>query len=323
MTHWQPNASIKTLQQRSQIIQKIRQFFYQRDTLEVETPILASAGVTDLYLDNLTTKFALNSTQPPLKLYLQTSPEYAMKRLLAAGSGSIFQIFKAFRNDESGRYHNPEFSMLEWYRVGFDHFDLMAEMAELLQPLLGYRDNIEQITYQAVFQKHLNIDPLTSSTAQLKQCLDDYNQPDLAQMSDDKTDLLQFLFSQCIEPQIGQSAPCFVYDFPAEQASLAKLSKTDPRVAERFEVYYKGIELANGFNELTDPNAQLNRFKQDNQARRLQGKTEQPIDHKLIAALSSGLPQCAGVALGIDRLVMLALNKTHIDDVISFNLHTS
>ncbi|KMT65678.1 elongation factor P--(R)-beta-lysine ligase [Catenovulum maritimum] len=317
---WQPTASIKTLKQRAAIIQQIRQFFYERKVMEVETPLLASAGVTDLYLENLITEFQGPGFATPKELYLQTSPEFAMKRLLAAGSGCIFQICKAARDDESGRYHNPEFSILEWYRIGFNHFDLIDEIDQLLQLVLSC-EKAERYSYQAVFQQHLGIDPLTASAQELKLALMSQGEADLANMSDNKTDLLQFILSQCIEPKIGQSRPCVIYNFPAEQASLAKISKQDNRVAERFEIYYKGIELANGFHELTDSNEQAKRFEQDNKARVEAGKKPKPIDYNLLAALSAGLPDCAGVALGIDRLVMLALNKPHIDQVLSFNIH--
>ncbi|WAJ69591.1 elongation factor P--(R)-beta-lysine ligase [Catenovulum adriaticum] len=320
MQNWQPSASIQALKQRAQIIQTIRHFFSKQNVLEVETPLLARHGVTDLHLENLTTEFNGPGFHQGVELYLQTSPEYAMKRLLAAGSGCIYQICKAFRNDESGRFHNPEFTMLEWYRLGFDHFKLMDETEALLRQVLNCPP-AQRLTYQQVFLKYTSIDPLKTSVGALKTFLEDHNQIDIANCLHTETDLLQWIFSDFIEPNIGQKAPCFVYHFPAAQASLAKLSQADQRVAERFEVYFKGIELANGFHELTDKDEQLKRFEQDNQLRQNNGKPAKPIDQHLLAALESGLPDCAGVALGIDRLIMLALNHTEIKQSLSFDLN--
>ncbi len=322
MTLWQPSASIDDLKHRSKIIQYLRQFFYQRGVLEIETPLLASTGVTDLYLDNMTSQFIGPEHASGKICYLQTSPEYAMKRLLAAGSSCIFQICKAFRNDELGRYHNPEFTMLEWYRVGYNHHDLMQELNTLLQGVLSC-ETADKYTYQNIFIKLLNIDPLCSNKNELSLFLDAHNYGDIASQLDSYDDLLQFIFSQFIEPQIGLERPCFVYNFPANQASLAKINTEDPRTAARFEAYYKGIELANGFYELSDANEQEKRFKKDNQLRQAQGLASKPIDNKLIAALEHGLPDCAGVAVGIDRLIMLALNKTHISEVLSFDIKRS
>ncbi len=322
MTLWQPSASIDDLKHRAKIIQYIRQFFYQRDVLEVETPLLASAGVTDLYLDNMTSQFIGPEHASGKTCYLQTSPEYAMKRLLAAGSSCIFQICKAFRNDELGRYHNPEFTMLEWYRINYDHHDLMQELNTLLQGVLN-SEAADKYTYQDIFIKLLKIDPLSSNTNELSLFLKDNNYSDIARQLDSYDDLLQFIFSQFIEPKIGQDRPCFIYDFPANQASLAKINTDDPRTAARFEAYYKGIELANGFYELSDASEQVKRFEKDNQLRQVQGLASKPIDDKLIAALEHGFPNCAGVAVGIDRLIMLALNKYHISEVLSFDMKRS
>ncbi len=320
MQNWQPSASIPALKQRAKIIQVIRHFFAEKNVLEVETPLLATSGVTDLHLENLTSEFNGPGFNDGLTLYLQTSPEYAMKRLLAAGSGCIYQICKAFRNDESGRFHNPEFTMLEWYRVGFDHFMLMDETEQLLKLVLNCLP-AERLTYQQAFLKFTSIDPLDTSINQLKTFLKSNDQADLADILESETDLLQWIFTDFIEPEIGQEAPCFIYHFPAAQASLAKLSRTDNRVADRFEVYFKGIELANGFHELTDKAEQQKRFEQDNRLRIDNGKTEKPIDQHLLAALENGLPDCAGIALGIDRLIMLALGHNEIKDSLSFDLN--
>ncbi len=285
--------------------------------MEVETPCLSQATVTDLHLVSFTTEFIGPGFAQGKTLHLQTSPEYAMKRLLAFDSGSIFQINRAFRNEEAGRFHNPEFTLLEWYRVGFDDFALMAEVDELLQQVLNC-PKAEQRSYQSVFQQYLNVDPLNTSVAALRAASTQHGLGDVAAEETNLDTLLQLLFSQVVEPQIGQQAPCFIYHFPASQAALAKLHPADNRVAERFEVYFKGIELANGFHELTDADEQLRRFEQDNALRMADGKQANKIDHHLIDALRAGLPDCAGVALGIDRLVMLALNETSIDKVLAF-----
>ncbi|WP_017443695.1 elongation factor P--(R)-beta-lysine ligase [Gayadomonas joobiniege] len=319
MNQWQPSASIEFLRQRAAVIRQIREFFWQRDVLEVETPSLARFGVSDVHLENLNTQYKGPGHPDGLRLHLQTSPEYAMKRLLAAGSGSIFQICKAFRDDESGRYHNLEFSLLEWYRPGFTAHQLMAETSALVSQVLQV-PTADIITYQQAFLAQLDIDPLTANVAELKALLCQHKLADLAALTEDKHTLLQWIFSQLIEPVIAQNQPCFIYQFPAEQASLAKLSPQDPRVAERFELYYQGIELANGFDELTCAKQQQARFEADNGRRRQLNKAEKPIDSYLLQALAAGLPQCSGIALGLDRLIMLATGAEHINQVLAFPL---
>lgn len=314
---WMPTASIEQLKKRALLLARIRQFFLERDVLEVDTPVMSHATVTDIHLHTFQTQFVGPGYADGSRLYLMTSPEFHMKRLLAAGSGSIYQINKAFRNEENGRYHNPEFTMLEWYRVGFDHHDLMDEMDTLLQSVLNTGE-AERLTYQNAFITVLGVCPLQGTMSELKQAADKLGLSDIAQPEEDRDTLLQLLFSVGVEPHIGQQVPVFVYDFPASQAALAKINSQDPRVADRFEVYFKGIELANGFHELDNPTEQLARFKQDNAKRQQMGLPEQPIDYHLIRALESGLPECAGVALGIDRLIMLALNEDHIDQVTAF-----
>ncbi len=322
--NWRPSASLQQLQKRAKIIQTIRHFFIDRGLLEVETPTLSQAGVTDIHLFCFKTNFIgpeISSAKQNclgLPLYLQTSPEFHMKRLLSAGSGSIFQISKAYRNEESGRFHNPEFTLLEWYQVGFDHFLLMDEMDLLLQLVLN-SETARRCTYQDAFLEVLNVDPLTANLKELKEAGSELNLGDVIDNETDKDTILQLLFCVAIEPVIALYKPCFIYNFPASQAALARISPDDPRVAERFEVYYKGIELANGFHELSDATEQLTRFQEDNRLRRLKGLEEMPIDQHFISSLKS-LPDCAGVALGIDRLVMLATEQTHIDDVLSFTI---
>ncbi|BAX51694.1 TPA: elongation factor P--(R)-beta-lysine ligase [Photobacterium damselae] len=314
---WQPTADVAMLKQRAKLIAAIRQFFYQRDVLEVDTPAMSQATVTDIHLHTFKTEFVGPGFADGQILYLMTSPEFHMKRLLSAGSGAIYQICKSFRNEESGRYHNPEFTMLEWYRPGFDHHQLMDEMDELLQLILGCQQ-AERMSYQQAFLNVLGVCPLEGSMLELKQAAAKLGLSDIAEPEEDRDTLLQLLFSIGIEGKIGQEVPAFVYDFPASQAALAQINPTDNRVAERFEVYFKGIELANGFHELANGDEQLIRFEADNHKRIEMGLEPQPIDMNLVNALRAGFPDCAGVALGIDRLIMLALGLKHIDQVTAF-----
>jgi len=303
--------------QRADLIAKVRRFFAERDVVEVETPCLSQGTVTDVHLEAFSVPLTVDKGND-VKLYLQTSPEFAMKRLLARGYQSIYQLGKAFRNEDQGRYHNPEFTMLEWYRLGFDHHMLMDEVSDLLMAILDC-NKPTMMTYQEVFLSILSVDPLDASCEDLKILIESRGDLDnWLREEDNKDTLLQFIFASYIETQIGIDAPAIVYEFPSSQASLAKISRNDSRVAERFEVYFKGLELANGFNELTDANEQTRRFESDNVERKKLGLEEKPIDHRFIAALNSGLPDCAGVALGVDRLIMIALEKYTIEDVLTF-----
>jgi lysyl-tRNA synthetase class 2 len=306
---------------RGNVINAIRDFFENKNVIEVETPSLSIGTVTDPYLEAFSTQYNYldnSDIDQSQQLYLQTSPEFHMKRLLASGYGCIFQICKAFRHEDSGRYHNPEFTLLEWYRIGFDQHDLMAEVDELLSTVVKTPES-EKISYQNLFIKFVSVDPLTATFNQLYEVIELRGKAaDWLYESDDCDLLLQFIFSEIIEKNIGLSRPCFVYNFPFAQASLAKECDEDNRVAQRFECYFKGVELANGFNELTDADIQITRFEQDNSKRQQLGLATKNIDDNFIKALQSGLPQCAGVALGIDRLMMIALEKSAIEDVISF-----
>jgi len=323
---WQPTLTWQFAQQRAEILQRIRKFFADRDVIEVETPALSLGTITDVHLEPFSCRYNFLSDSPitdATTLYLQTSPEFHMKRLLASGYGCIYQIAKAFRNEPAGSHHNPEFTMLEWYRLGFDHFELMDEVAELLQVVLNC-NTATKITYQEIFLSEVGIDPLVASRKELLSAIRKYDKLSDWLLSEDSTDiLLQFIFSEIIEPNIGNTEPCFVYNFPQSQASLAKLEPTDVRVAQRFECYFKGIELVNGFNELTDAKVQLERFQQDNEYRQAMGLIKKPIDQHFILCLSHGLPQCSGVALGVDRLVMLALGSKTIEQVITFPTNRS
>lgn len=294
------------------MLSNIRGFFAEREVLEVDTPALSHHGVTDRYMRSMTADIDCSAE----KGFLQTSPEYAMKRLLAAGSGSIYQICKAFRQDEVGAKHNPEFTMLEWYRLGFDHFQLMDDVFGLVTEVLGPKQR-QDFTYQQVFIDYLGIDSLSIKDDELEQ----FARSNLGSLPEDleRDDFLSLLFEDKIERQLGkQGVVSFIYDYPASQAALARISETDPRVAHRFELYIEGVELANGFYELADSEQQLARFKADNQWRKCNNLPEIAIDQRFIAALEHGLPECSGVALGLDRLLMIKLNTKDIQEVIAF-----
>ncbi len=318
---WQATLSWENAQKRADILQQIRNFFAERNVLEVETPALAQGTITDVHLDAFSCQYDFLQTSAAgqsVDLYLQTSPEFHMKRLLASGYGCIYQIAKAFRHEGYGSFHNPEFTMLEWYRLGFDHFQLMEEVAVLLKIILKCQQPT-QITYQDLFKRSVALDPLTASTEEVLNVIKQHNKiSDWLLKENDIDVLLQFTFSEIIEPTIGLTEPCFVYNFPRSQASLAKISACDHRVAERFECYFQGIELVNGFHELTDVEQQLERFQEDNCKRLQMNLPKRSIDKNFIQALQQGLPACSGVALGIDRLVMLALKITHIKQVQTF-----
>ena len=309
---WRPTATISQLRARAKIIADIRAFFSERDVLEVDTPLLCRVTATDPHL--LSIRVPLHNHEMG---FLQTSPEFPMKRLLASGIGSIYSLGKVFRGDESGRYHNLEFTMLEWYRIGFDHHQLMDEMDDLFRRILNSPKAI-RVTYRELFRQFLNIDPFTAALSELQNAAhqNNINGPDLGE---DRDTWLQLLMSHLIEPQLGNTQPHFIINFPASQAALAKIRQEDGQlVGERFEVYIQGIELANGYHELTDDKEQRHRFNADNTQRKKMHLPELPIDENLLAALGHGMPECAGVALGVDRLIMLATKASHINEVIAF-----
>ena len=312
---WQPTTSVKNLLTRAKLLTEIRRFFTDRGLLEVETPVLSEFGVTDVHLATFSTEFISPFGEQSKTLWLSTSPEYHMKRLLAAGSGPIFQISKVFRNEEAGNRHNPEFTMLEWYRPHFDMYRLINEVDDLLQQILECPP-AESMSYQFAFQQYVGLDPLSADLSELVEKAEKHQL--IGAENESRDTLLQFLFSTVVEPQIGQEAPVVVYHFPASQAALAQISSEDLRVAERFEFYYKGLELANGFHELSDAREQLRRFQQDNLQREKMGLPVRAIDIRLLAALQAGIPNCSGVALGVDRLLMIAMGTESIKDVISF-----
>lgn len=317
-TFWQPSCSIELLQQRARMLQRIRVFFANRNVLEVETPLLNAACGTDPNLDFFSTFYET----PPNRqqLFLQTSPEFAMKRLLAAGSGSIFQICKAFRNGEVGRFHNPEFTMLEWYRVDFDLAQLMSEVEALFSNLFENRLNAPQrVGYQTIFFEFTGLDALNFSFEKYRLFAEKENLLDAVTICGENHVLwLDFLFSFCVQPHLGKNGLCLVYGYPACQSSLARLNPENPLITERFEVFLNGVELGNGYHELTDVKEQKRRFDAEVEIRKQQNLPVVVKDEHLLAALEHGLPDCAGIALGLDRILMLLTGKNSISDVISF-----
>jgi elongation factor P--(R)-beta-lysine ligase len=321
-TNWQPTTTLSMLRLRAKLLADIRQFFLARHVLEVETPLLCHATVTDPHLHSFQTEYCLDNTEQQQTLYLQTSPEFAMKRLLAAGSGPIYQISKAFRNQgESGRYHNPEFSLLEWYQPGYDHHQLMDEVEALLKKLLAC-EAAQRFSYAEIFQQYLNSDPHQLTLQEIKQLANRLDRATENLGLNTIGDYLNFLMSYVIEPQLPKQL-VFIYDYPLTLAALAKVRRSTMPVAERFEVYFHDIELANGFHELSDANEQRLRFRNDLRARTAHGYPPVSIDEYLLAALTHGLPDCAGVALGIDRLLMLMTKANKISEVISFPIQHS
>lgn len=319
---WRPSATLATLRQRAELLARLRGYFAQQGVLEVETPLLASAGVTDPHIPS----FSLSDTPGQdggTQRYLNTSPEFAMKRLLVAGSGPIYQVCKAFRQGEQGRHHNPEFSLLEWYRPGSDHHQLMQDVAALISELAeGLRKfgPVEYLSYHDCFQQQLGLDPHTATAPVLRECAQQNGAPVVCGLADDDRDgWLDLLMSLCVQPHLGRGHLCFVYDYPESQAALARVRPGNPAVAERFELFIDGIELANGFHELQDAGEQRARFEADLARRQRDGLEPIIMDERLLGALEAGLPTCAGVALGLDRLLMVLAEKQYVREVLSFD----
>ena len=323
LNEWQPTCSIEMLRLRAQVFDDIRQFFSARAVLEVETPLLSHSSGTDPQLDFFTTDYC----SPPLQhtLFLQTSPEFAMKRLLAAGSGSIYQICKAFRNGESGRFHNPEFTLLEWYRVGFTLPQLMDEIAELMAVLFnGHRalNPAQRFSYQEIFQRYTGLNPLEFSYQDYCAYARDNHMPEAVSIcGHDHALWLDFIFSHNVQPHLGENAVCMVYGYPACQSSLARINEYNSQITDRVEVFINGIELGNGYYELTDAKEQDRRFDEEIAIRQQRKRPVTVKDKHLIAALEAGLPECSGMAIGLDRLLMLLANSASIDDVLNFPIH--
>ena len=317
---WRPTATLEALRQRAELLARLRRYFAGREVLEVETPLLSAAGIPDPHIPSFIT---MPGPDGETSRYLNTSPEFAMKRLLAAGVGPIFQVCKAFRRGEQGRYHNPEFTLLEWYRPGFDHLRLMDEVDVLVRRLAeGFRPLgcSERLSYRSCFQQYLEIDPLNADVSALKSCARAQGLGEVAGLSDaDKDAWLDLLMGHCIQPHLGKKGPTFVYDYPASQAALARIRPGEPTVAERFELFIDGIELANGFHELQDAHEQRARFEADLVRRQVEKLEPVALDERLLKALEAGLPACAGVALGLDRLQLMLTGRVRIQDTLAFS----
>jgi lysyl-tRNA synthetase class 2 len=317
-------ASLDVLKLRASMLARIREFFARLDILEVDTPVLSRAATTDPALCSFKTIYSGPGAAGDEPRYLHTSPEFPMKRLLAAGSGSIYQICKVFRNGESGIRHNPEFTLLEWYRTGFDEIDLMHEVQRLVTEVLADImpiDSIQHWCYRDLFVEMAAVDPFTATAAELSALLQSrYGVTAVGLANDDCDAWLDLMMTHVIEPRLGNGL-VFIRDYPASQAALARVHPGDPPVASRFEVYLNGIELANGFHELANAEEQQRRFESELQRRRKTGSEAVIMDERLLSALHAGLPDCAGVALGLDRLLMLASGSRHVQDVLAFPFH--
>jgi lysyl-tRNA synthetase class 2 len=309
---WRPDAVAATLKARAELNGSVRAFFVARGVLEVETPILSAHATVDRFIESFRTADGR---------WLQTSPEFAMKRLLAAGSGPIFQIARVFRLEEQGRHHNPEFTMLEWYRPGLSMHQLMDEVEALMRVLVGGDSAFDRLSYRDAFLRYAGFDPHASSAAEMRAAAiaaDLVSANDFVEESSDFW--LDLWMSRVVSPTLGTATPSFVYDFPASQSALAQVRHDTPPVAERFELFWRGIELANGFHELADANEQRARFEADQQYRSDAELVVPPYDAHLIAALGSGdFPDCSGVALGLDRVLMLKLGLSELKQVLAFS----
>jgi lysyl-tRNA synthetase class 2 len=317
VTDFLPTASLDQLRRRSELLRQLRAFFERRGFWEVETPLLSADTVIDRHLDPILVEHPLGRSTPQ-PYWLQTSPEYGMKRLLAAGATAIYQVTRAFRRDEWGPLHNPEFTMVEWYRTGDDLAGGMQLLAELADGLLSYGP-AEQVTYDDVFRKHLGVDPHRASCGELRAAA---NQREISIPSsladDDRDSWLHLLMAEFIQPRLGVTHPLILYDYPASQAALARTRPEDPPVAERFELFCHGIELANGYHELLDADVLADRHRRENQWRLRDGKVALPEHSRLLEAMRVGLPACTGVALGFDRLVMVAVGAKSLAEVMAF-----
>jgi lysyl-tRNA synthetase class 2 len=312
---WQPCADAEIIKKRAWLLEQVRDFMKSRNITEVDTPVLSHFAISDPYIQSLSTTHA---SERDVVLYLHTSPEFCMKRLLASGLGSIYQIAHVFRNEESGKRHNTEFTMLEWYRVEFGYYQLMDEIGQLLIKI-GLEVPVK-ITYAESFRQTVNLDPHMVDTAALQTLC---KQAGWDAEDADRHSLLDFVFSEIVMANFKSSKPLIVYDYPECMSALSTLKNSEPVVSERFELFINGMEIANGFNELTDVDEQLKRFQADIQTRRNKGLAEPPIDEHFLAALESGLPVCAGVAVGIDRLLMVLSGKDDINEVTTFSLENN
>ncbi len=316
---WRPTAARAMLERRAELLALARRFFADRGVLEVDTPLVINAPVTDVHIHSARVSFdEAGAPEGARPYFLHTSPEYAMKRLLAGGAGDIYQICHVVRALERGRLHNAEFTLIEWYRRGFTLDALMSEVEALVRELLspeGARRRSERLSYREIFRRELAIDPFEASLETLER---EAREAGFTAGSADRDEWLEFLMGVRIGPRLGHQALTFVYGYPASQAALARLDPADPRAAQRFELYGDGVELANGFHELADPHEQRARFERDLDERRRLGLPAHGLDERLLAALEAGLPDSSGVALGFDRTLMLATGAAHIDEVLPF-----
>lgn len=325
---WRPTASLEVLKLRARMLERLRAFFSSRGVMEVETPLLSAAATPDPNLDSLSCRYTGPGHAGGQTRYLHTSPEFPMKRLLAAGSGPVYQVCKVFRDGEAGRLHNPEFTMLEWYRTGFDHWRLMDEVDELVRLLIGEHvalDASERLSYRDAFERHTGLDPHKATAQEFADVAhaNGVHAPATLYAHHDASLWRDLLLTHLVEPHLGRSHPAYVYDYPASQAALARVRAGEPPLASRFELYINGMEIANGFHELGDAGEQRTRFERQQHARQGDGSPAVPFDENFLAALAAGLPECAGVALGFDRLAMLAAGKQHVDEVLAFPWETA
>ncbi|HQW63722.1 MAG TPA: EF-P lysine aminoacylase EpmA [Pseudomonadota bacterium] len=319
MSDWRPSATPAALRLRARLYQWLREYFAARGVLEVETPMLSAAGNTDPNIESFRTRFNGHVDAGAAQRWLRTSPEYPLKRLLAAGIGDCYEIGRVFRDGEAGGRHNPEFTMLEWYRVGWDHHRLMVEVGEIVRgalALVARPISVRTLGYRELFLEYAGLDPHQCEESALRRPLAGFAIRDDGLTRDDWLDLL---LTHRIEPQLRDDTLLLVHDYPASQAALARIRPGTPPLAERFEAMLGGIELANGYHELADPGEQDGRFGADLARRRSRGAVEPPPDARLIEALAHGLPGCAGVALGLDRLLMAMQGTRRIADVLAFD----
>jgi elongation factor P--(R)-beta-lysine ligase len=324
MTDWRPSASFEALRLRARLNAAIRSFFAERGVLEVETPILSQAGNTEPNIASFPLEFSGRTDGAPRTRWLRTSPEYPLKRLLAAGLGDCYELGRVFRDGEAGGRHNPEFTMLEWYRLGWDHVRLARETVELVRAalaLVGRSATVDVVAYRDLYLRELGIDPMSAPDGALRDALGDVAIDPEGLLRDDWLDLLM---THRIQPRLAADAILVVHDYPASQCALARIRAPapekagDPPIAERFELYLGPLELANGYHELADADEQRARFERELALRRARGAAVPPVDARLLDGLASGLPDCAGVALGMDRLMMAMLGTTTIADVLAF-----
>lgn len=319
MTGWQPTATFEALRLRAAFNRLVREFFHARGVLEVETPVLSLAGNTEPNIASFSVEFSGRTDGAPRTRWLRTSPEFALKRLLAAGIGDCYELGRVFRDGEAGGRHNPEFTLLEWYRIGWDHLHLLDETVTLVRAalaLVGREASLQVTTFRDLYRDRLGLDPLLDDVGILRNALGDVAIDPDGLTRDDWLDLLM---THRLQPTFDRDVLLAVHDWPASQAALARIRPDDPPVAERFELYLGALELANGYHELVDAAEQRARFVRDGQVRAARGLPAVPLDQALVAALEHGLPTCAGVALGVDRLLMALLDTDRIADVLAFD----